>query len=616
VVAAEPPSLDPAPVPAPPEDLGDVEAWLDYKRRAHLSGLPDESRLFYRRGLIAARSGQEQEAIRLVRGAAELDPSFVTPNLTLASWFLVRDPSQALLRCAAVLSVLGRSFLLQIELAANLLFFALNGFFVGLLATALLIVFLRNAELRHMWEERLRRRLSPGTTRIFAWTLLIVPFVAGFGLALPAIVLLGLLWPVLRARERVIHVMLWIALLAAPFAGHLMGRLATPLREDRAPLFGVAALQDAAWSPSRQARLQRLAARQPDSPFVLFGLGWMAQKGRDLVTAEAAYRRALALWPENPRVLNNLANVYVAQGRLNPAIELYRRAIASDPTDAAAHYNLSQVYTRQFEYRAASEEAARASALDFEFVKTQQSLGTQDGAQPLADEWIAPATFWRSMLAVDRAAQPEPVLPFAWRGCIETSGPPFAAAALLLGLAALFLGLRWQRSLPLRQCRNCGRVVCRRCAERRRELALCPSCAAQQLRADSPDFARALLSRERLRLERSLRLVRTSLAALLPGFGLLAFRRVFRATLLIIATAMLVGPWLGVRAPFAYQPGPGLDDGVASPIPVLAALALVYMVSLLGYVSQANRAAALAAADAAPVRSRPSQATRAAAKAA
>ncbi|MEK7823536.1 MAG: tetratricopeptide repeat protein [Candidatus Eisenbacteria bacterium] len=605
-----------APALAPPSDLSDLNAWLDYKRRAHLSALPDESRLFYRRGLIAERAGQDQEAIRLVRGAAELDPAFVTPHLTLASWFLTRDPSQALLRYAVVLDLVRRSFLLQIEMVANLVFFTLHGLFVGLLATSLVIVLLRQTELRHLWEERLHRLVSPGSARVWAWALLVLPFAAGVGVALPVVVFMGLLWPLLRARERAVYVALLLALLAAPFSGHLIGRLATPLREDRGPLFGIATLQDEAWSPARQASLQRLATEHPDDPFVLFGLGWSARQGRDLATAETAYRRALALWPADARVLNNLANVRVAQGSLDPAIDLYRRAIAADPADAAAHFNLSQVYTRQFEYRAASEAAARASALDFELVKTQQALGTEDGVLPLADQWIAPATLWRTVLDADAAARTEPVLPVVWRGHIETSGLPFAGAVLVLGLGSLMLGMRWQRAMPLRPCRNCGRVVCRRCAQRRRELALCPACAEQESHAESPEFARMLLARQRARMERGRRLMRTTLAALIPGYGLLAFQRVFRATFLIACAAQLAAPWLGVTAPFAYQTGPGLSDGTASPIVALGAWIAVYAASLLGYFSQAASAAAQAAAREAPVRSRPSQVTQVTAKAA
>lgn len=599
-----------------PTDLADLNAWLDYKWRAHLLALPDESRLFYRRGLIAERAGQRQEAIRLVRGAAELDPLFVSPHLTLASWFLIRDPSQALLRYAIVLDLLRRSFLLQIEMVANFLFFTLHGLFVGLLATSLLIVFLRQGELRHIFEERLRRPLSPTSARLWAWAVLIVPFAAGIGLALPAVVLMGLLWPLLRPRERVVHAALLLILVAAPFSGHLIGRLTAPLHEDRQPLFGITALQDETWTRERQASLERLATEHSDNPFVLFGLGWSARQGGDLATAETAYRHASVLWPENARVLNNLANVRVAQGSLGSAIDLYRQAIAADPTDAVAYFNLSQVYTRQFEYRAATEAAARASALDFELVKAQQALGTEDGVLPLADQWIAPATFWKTVLARDAATGSAPVLPVAWRGRIETSGLPFAVAVLAFGLGSVMLGVRWQRAMPLRPCRNCGRVVCRRCAQRRRELALCPACAAHESRAESAEFARVLLARQRLHGERNRRLIRTTLATLVPGYGLLAYHRVLRATVLIIAMAMLIAPWFGVVAPFAYQPGPGLSDGAASPILTLGALVAIYAASLLGYLAQATRAAAQEAGPEVSVRSRTSPVTQTTAKAA
>jgi tetratricopeptide (TPR) repeat protein len=599
-----------------PADLDDLGAWIDFKREAHKPALPDEARLFYRRGMIAYHGGDLQRATRFVRGAAELDPTFITPHLTLASWALTRDPSQALLRYAVVLDLVRRSFLPQIELVANLVFFTLHGLFLGLLITSLLVVFLHQAELRHIWEERLSRRLAPGSAQVWTWVILIVPFAAGLGLALPAVVFMGMLWPLLRVRERTLFVAMLLALVVAPLSGQLLGRLAAPLREDRGPLYGIAALPDEAWSPSRQASVARLAREHPDSPFLQFGLGWMARQGGDLATAETSYRRALALWPQDARVMNNLANVLVAQGRPGPAIDLYRAAMAADPENAAAPFNLSLVYTRQFEYRAASEATARASALDFELVKSHQALGTTDGVLTMADQWIAPATFWATVLKPSDAVASDVALPPAWSGRAETSSPLFAVLAIVLATASAVVGTRWQHSIPLRPCRNCGRVVCRRCSQRRRELALCPVCAQQEAVAESPEFARVLLARLRGRRARRQRLVRTALAAVLPGYGLLAFQRVYRATLMIAGAVLLTAPWFGVSAPFSYHSWPGLRAGGVSPALPIAGWLLIYANSLLGYFSHATRAAEQAAALAAPVRSRPSAAGSVTAKAA
>lgn len=599
---------------AAPGGFDELEPWLAYKRATHRAALHDEARLFYRRGITAARAGQRQDAMRLVRGAIELDPGFLTPHLTLASWSLTRDPSQALLHYGMALELVRGSFLLQIELLANLAFFTMHALFVGLVAVALAIVLLRHAELRHILEERIGRFLTADSGRTWAWVLLAVPFACGLGLALPALALLGLLWPILRSRERTVFLLLTLTLATTPLAARVLGRLAAPLRVEQGPLHGVAELQGTAWSAGRAAELAALAGRHPDNPVVQFGHAWIARQGGDLAGAEAAYRRAQALWPKETRVLNNLGNVLVAQGRPHEAVALYRQAIQLDEENAAAWFNLAQVYTSQFEFAPATEAAGRASAIDFDLVKAQQALGTDDGVLPLADQWLAPATFWSLVLDGTRVPA-EPALPAAWRGRIESAGWPFAALALAMAGASMALGMRWQRTVPLRPCHNCGRVVCRRCAMRRRELALCPDCAGAAARAESPEFTNVLLAQRRAAVERRHRLLRTTLSTLVPGFGLLAFHRVFRALAIAVCAVLLTAPWLGVHPPFAFQSpiGAGTDR---SPVLTLAAWIALYAISILGYLGQASRAAARTAALAVPVRSRPSQAATTTAKAA
>src|SRR5690348_4800222 len=79
-----------------PATLNDINAWLEYKTRGHLLALPTEARLFYRRGLLLHASGGGARAERLVRGAARLDPGFIAPRLTLATWVAFRDPGEVL----------------------------------------------------------------------------------------------------------------------------------------------------------------------------------------------------------------------------------------------------------------------------------------------------------------------------------------------------------------------------------------------------------------------------------------------------------------------------------------------------------------------------------------
>src|SRR5262249_38976180 len=217
--AAEPAPAARAPQhAAAPTDLRDVNAWVAWKNAQQLVALPVESRLFYRRGLIARQSGQYPEALANVRGAIELDPTFLGPHLTLAGWFLFTDPAQTLIHCAVIVDRLRRDFTVQVDLVANVLGLGLEAVFAGLLFAGVILVLLRRDELAHGLFENLCTSISPATARWWVPLILALPFLAGAGLTLPVLGLLAFLLPHLRARERVLFAMLGVASVAAPLA--------------------------------------------------------------------------------------------------------------------------------------------------------------------------------------------------------------------------------------------------------------------------------------------------------------------------------------------------------------------------------------------------------------
>lgn len=576
--APEPAAHDPS---LPPRDLRDVADWVRWKQARQLSSLPVEARLFYRRGLLAQASGQRAEALADVRGAAELDPTYVQPHLTLAGWLAFSDPSQALVHCAAVVERFRRDFNLQVELAGNAIVLGLDALFGGLLVACLVLVFLRRSELVHGLVEELAPHASVRSARLLVPVLLATPFLAGLGLALPALLLLGFLWPYLRGRERALPVALLALSLASPLSPAVLDRFALALRAEGRPFHGLPALEQVAWTAERQARLARAAAADPDDGFAQFALAWHSRRGGDLALAERAYEAALRAWPEHSAVLTDLGNVVAMRGHTDRALELYRRAAASDPRDAAAHFNAAQLLTRRFDYSSANEELRQASAIDFELVRRYQARAGANGLLPLVDVWPAPGTFWAgSSRGGDGRAHP---LPLLLRGRVETSGWGFAFAALAAAAAGLLAG-RWRhRRLPLRHCTNCGVVVCRRCAKRRREAALCDTCERIGAGAETQEFSRVLMLQHRARLRDTERVLGTALAALLPGYGLLAHRRVVAPLLLISLTWLLGRLALGVPLPFSVAarfapPGSGVP-----PLVLWSAILLVYTVSLFGY---------------------------------
>jgi tetratricopeptide (TPR) repeat protein len=618
--AAPPTAAPTAPAPAAaapaaagasePADIHDLAAWLQYKSRNHVSALPREARLFHRLGVLAAESGQREDAVRLVRGASDLDPQFIAPHLTPASWTLFSEPSQALLQYATVLELARQNFVVQAALAANLLYLALQALFLGLVAVALMITVIRVNVLRHPWEERLALWLSPETARWWSWGLVVVPYLMGFGPVLPTLLFLGLLWPHLKARERVVVVMLAAATAATPWTIAALDRFSAPLDENRAPMWGVPLLEHELWSAGQQQRLEQLAAHDPSNPYVQFALAWSQRRGGQIAAAEASYRNALRIWPNDDRTLTNLGNTLAMQGRSEDALNCYLQAVKLEPRNAAAYFNASQIYTQRFEYRPATDALARASALDFDMVKLYQAQASQDGTLAVVDQWISPRSFWLATSSLRSTGPLERSLPPMWRQRIETIGWPFSGAALLMLALGIAFGIWEQRATPLRNCSNCGVVICRRCASRRREVALCPSCAAVESRAESPDFARVLLQQHKRRFDGRARALRTAVATLIPGYGLLTFQRVFTPIALLSLCAALLSGATGLTPPFSYEPRLSVSDP-GLPIPLVLGLWLfVYAVSMLGYWRLESKARAQAAELTAPVRSRAVQATR------
>src|SRR5207249_11824084 len=106
------------------------------KRQARVPGLPAEARIFYRHGLLAYPSNPE-EALRLVRGAVELDPTFLGARVTLLRWGL-GDASQALAQASGIASLVPHDFATPWSLAANAGYLILNAWVLGLIATGFL----------------------------------------------------------------------------------------------------------------------------------------------------------------------------------------------------------------------------------------------------------------------------------------------------------------------------------------------------------------------------------------------------------------------------------------------------------------------------------------------
>ncbi len=259
-----------------PTDPTDVEGWLAYMTAHELTALPYAARVVHRAGNAAAERQDYETAVRLWRGAEELDAEFLAPRLTLTSHFLGRDPAQGLIEVARLLGLARTSFRFQHFLSTYAFFYVSSALFLATLVVALLLCWRHRHRLQHVYSELMRKHLDLPRAPWWAWVACVLPFAFGFGLAVPAVFTLGLLWNYLKKGERVVFGALVALLVAVPAGLKTFDDLSTPARMSEPPFYSTVGLAQEPYSDARMAELEQLSAAQPENPFLAYSLGWMA----------------------------------------------------------------------------------------------------------------------------------------------------------------------------------------------------------------------------------------------------------------------------------------------------------------------------------------------------
>jgi adenylate cyclase len=101
---------------------------------------------------------------------------------------------------------------------------------------------------------------------------------------------------------------------------------------------------------AREANEKALAI-DPNYALAHSGLGRIAMRSNDFVSAAEHFQRALTLDPSDLRVLNDVGTFLQALGRLQEALALKEVLVQRDPVNLSALYNLGnvQLYSRQFD---------------------------------------------------------------------------------------------------------------------------------------------------------------------------------------------------------------------------------------------------------------------------
>jgi hypothetical protein len=326
-------------------------------------------------------------------------------------------------------------------------------------------------------------------------------------------------------------------LVMSPMASRMFDQLSLPARTQEPPFYVTLELDQNPPTRERAAEVEALAAAHPENAFLAYAQGWLAQRGKRYDEAMAAYERARATWPDEARIPNNLGNIEFrprqrgaggdrlqARDRARPA--LGRRALQPGP---AAHRPLP---LRRGERGDRAGDRARL----------------RPRAQP-AGAFLRPVDA-RARRGMDRALD-------AVAGDVRRPRQAWRGADRAAGVAALVREPRHARrrlDAPLRRARARARADAPSppAGPHLRQLRLDRLPALRHRRprpgavrgvrrppvdATTPEFGRLLLFKRRRETRRRQGHVRTAIAVVLPGYGVMAFDRLMLGWLLALATA-------------------------------------------------------------------------------
>ncbi len=155
---------------------------------------------------------------------------------------------------------------------------------------------------------------------------------------------------------------------------HMKGRVDTAgqfvlpvegAREDADALFEQAQVAERAKDiPTAQRLYERVLRIDPNDPTAAFNLGNLLRDNGQKVEAEAAYRAAIKADPRFAEAWYNLADLLDGQGQPDKAIACLMRAVDAEPEYADALFNLGLLHQREEQPAAAAAYWRRYLALD------------------------------------------------------------------------------------------------------------------------------------------------------------------------------------------------------------------------------------------------------------
>jgi len=486
-----------------------LRAMQELRKQEGISNLETIAGAFSYEGFRQLDAGQYGAAHASFRLAKEFDPDFPHAYYGQARSLhgLRMGWIPALREAWLGMQVALRNFWSAYLLLGNLALIALLGAAVSGCVFLLALTLKYQPLLRHDLSEWLARRgLADSAAAVGAWTLFLLPLLAGLGWMWVLLLWTLAIFAYSGRTERVLTTaVLLLAVAGLPAFQLVENTFRTGVNPEVRTL--VSALRGG-YDPERARYLKEAASRDPGNATLQFLLGSLYKSGGYVNEALLHYKQAVAANPRLHQAVNNLGNLYFVTQNFSLAQQQYQQAVDLKPDFAIAYYNLHLAQYQQFHVEDAEQSLETARRLDPAEIG---QLRTSDLPPSVIDARLELEHVWPGVSAGQGSAGT------AMNNAASWSSPYAMAAGGTLVASYAFAARRRRRA---RSCIKCGRPFCWRCRSGRENPDYCTQCVHLFVKRDglAPATKKAKLT-EVQSFESRRRLIGRVLSGLAPGFG-------------------------------------------------------------------------------------------------
>jgi tetratricopeptide (TPR) repeat protein len=400
---------------------------------------------------------------------------------------------------------------------ANLTLWVISSFLITLAIFSFILLFKYHSFFSHHLKHLIRAEKDSKSITVLGFFLLFIPLLLGAGWMWLLILWLLVFWIYGSRADRTLTVFFLVVLLLLPTGLRIYSSFLVSLTDSG--ILDIVRANTGVFNEELYEKLKAMQKEAPQDADILQAIGLIEKRIGQFKEAEQRFLQAVKFEPQAAAAFNNLGNIYLITNQTDKAVKAYQKAIQLEPAKTEAYFNLGQAYLLDLLLNEAESEFRRARELRPQLTTFYTSISSRNPNRMAIDQTIEFGGIWRRIFAA--TPQREELAEAFWQllwGRVPFKFGEGTAAVMLLILFLVQVNTRGK--VLIRNCENCGGLICSRCIRSMVIGNQCSQCVKAFATSTSaePEAAsqkRAEVAKYRWRRNTFLRLF----SLLLPGGG-------------------------------------------------------------------------------------------------